>query len=392
MNYRFDKQSFDKLNGIDEIREEIRALQKFNPDPRADKGLVDRAVAQYHPHGIKVRVSEIIEETPSCKILRLRPVEGLLPPFIPGQYINLALKIDGKHTSRAYSIASAPSQRGYYEIAVRHKPDGYVTHYLLEKLTVNEELEISAPAGQFYYNPLIHGKEIALVGGGSGITPFMSIVEHYYEKNDPDLKIDLIYGCADENDVIYGKKLQAIAEQFPNFNFHLVISNPSESYEGLTGFITADLLQQVLGDVNKKRFYLCGPEVMYQFVTKELESLGVDRNSLKREVQTPPSDPTQLEGWPEGISKDQTFTIKLTDGRELQGSASEPVLNTLERYGVYVPSECRAGECSICRGKVIAGDVYLPASMRLRKSDHQYRYVHLCAAYPTSDITIQLDV
>lgn len=385
------KNDFEQLQGVEAIREEIRALQKFNPDPRADKGLLERTVGHYHPNGIKVRVSEVLEETPTSKVIRMRAVEGVLPPFIAGQYINVATKINGHHTSRAYSLSSAPSQRGYYEIAVRNKPDGYVTHYLLQQLQVGEELEISAPAGQFYYNPLIHGQEIVLIGGGSGITPFMSMVEHYYEKNLPDLKIDLIYGCANPNDVIYGKKLQAIAEKFDNFQFHLVISEPPEAYQGLTGFINAELLQKLLGDVARKKFFLCGPEVMYQFVMKELASLGVEPNSLRREVQTPPSDPSKLDGWPEGVDKDAKFTITLNDGQTLAGCASEPLLNTLERYGIYVPSECRAGECSICRAKVVAGDVYLPSSMRLRKSDRRFGYVHLCAAYPVSDVTLQLD-
>lgn len=384
--------NFDHLQGIENIREEIRTLQKFNPDPRSDKGLVKKAVGYYHPNGIKVRVSEIIEETPSSRILRLAPIDGVLPPFIAGQYINLVVDINGNRTSRAYSLSSPPSQRGYYEIAIRYKPDGYVTHYLFDNIEVGEDFEISSPSGQFFYNPLIHGDQMVLIGGGSGITPFMSIVEHYYEKNDPNLKIDLIYGCADPNDVIYGNKLKTIAKKFPNFNFHLVISNPPDNYEGLTGFITADLLQKLLGDLTKKKFFLCGPEIMYQFVMGELQSLDIDPNSLKREVQTPPSDPSQLEGWPSTVSKDQPFKITLTDGRELEGRASEPLLNTLERYGIYIPSECRAGECSICRGKVLQGDVFIPTSMRLRKSDRRYGYVHLCAAYPTSDITVQLDV
>lgn len=389
------KDSFDQLNGIEAIREEIRVLQKFSLDPRAEKGLVDKTVNQYHPNGIKVVVQEVIQETPSSKIIRLAPVEGVLPPFVAGQYINVSMCIDGITTSRAYSISSSPKQRAYYEIAVRYKPDGYVTHYMLDRMTAGEALEISAPAGQFIYNPVIHGKHIVLIGGGSGITPFMSIVEDQYLDVDSDVKIDLIYGCANADDVIYGKKLQEIAHKYQHFNFHLVISEPDQDYKGLTGFISADLLISVLGSVDDKKFYLCGPEVMYQFVCAELERLGVDRKSIRREVQTPPSDPTKLERWPESVSKDQKFVVTLTgggcDGMEIEGCASEPLLNTLERNNIYYPAECRAGECSICRAKVVCGEVYIPESMRLRKADRAYNYVHLCAAYPVGDVTLQLD-
>ena len=387
---------FDQVRGIAKVREEISALQKFSVDPRIEKGLVKQAVGYYHPNGIQVIVQDVIEETPSSKIIRLAPVSGTLPPFVAGQYINVSLDIDGIRTSRAYSISSSPSQRGYYEIAVRYKPDGYVTHYMLERMSKGEVLEISAPAGQFVYNPVIHGNHIVLIGGGSGITPFMSIVEDQYLDVDSNLKIDLIYGCANANDVIYGKKLQAIADKYEHFNFHLVISEPQPGYQGLTGFISAELIEQVLGGVENKKFFLCGPEVMYQFVCGELEKLGIDRRAIKREVQTPPSDPTSLKGWPEGVSKNQKFTVTLKGGgydtQQIEGCASEPLLNTLERNKIYYPAECRAGECSICRAKVVKGDVYIPESMRLRKSDRAYNYVHLCAAYPTSDVTIQLDI
>lgn len=382
---------FDQLKGIESIREEIRVLKKFSLDPRAEKGVIERTVNHYHPQGIKVVVQEVIQETVSTKILRLAPVEGVLPPFIAGQYINVSMDIDGIKTSRAYSLSSSPKQRAYYEIAVRYKPDGYVTHYMLERMSQGEILEISAPAGQFVYNPVIHGDHIVLIGGGSGITPFMSIVEDQYLDIDSNLKVDLIYGCANANDVIYGKKLQQIADKYEHFNFHLVISEPEDDFQGLTGFISAELIQQVLGTVEGKKFFLCGPEVMYQFVCRELETLGINRQSIKREVQTPPPDPTALAGWPEGIAKDQKFIITLSDGREMEGCASEPLLNTLERNKIYYPAECRAGECSICRAKVVSGEVYIPESMRLRKADRAYNYVHLCAAYPVSDITLQLD-
>lgn len=384
---------FDNLKDIDRIRDEIKTLQKFNLDPRAERGKVANAVNQYHPNGIKVKVAEIHKETPSCRVFRLRSLEGLLPPFIAGQYVNLRLTIGGVQTSRAYSIASSPQQRAHYEIAVREKPDGFVTRYLLQALQRGEHLEISAPAGQFYYNPLIHGKALVFIAGGSGITPFMSMIQDFYETGPDDLKVDLIYGCASEDDVIYRSQLQSLDEKFDGFSFHLVVSDPSESFQGLTGFITRDLLRRLLGGFEGKKFYLCGPEVMYQFVIGELEAEGVARRSVKREVQTPPDDPTKLPGWPDGVEKDQAFDIQIQGGRTIIGKASEPLLNTLERYSIPVPpAECRAGECSLCRAKLIEGEVYVPESVLLRKSDRAFGYVHLCAAYPVSDMTIRLDI
>ena len=389
---RTDGYALDEINGIEQIKSDVGALQRFGMDPRALKGQHQKAIDHYHPHDIKVRVAEVIDETPSSKRFLLSPVEGVLPPFVAGQYISVAVNIDGVVTRRAYSLASSPSQRAYYEIAVRRYANGFVCDYMLDKVKPSDVLEISPPAGQFIYNPAIHGNELVLIGGGSGITPFMSMVQDLYENPREGMKVDLIYGCASENDVIYGSKLQALADKFEGFNFHLVISEPQPGYNGLTGFITSELIEKLVDNkMHQKKYYLCGPEAMYQFVVKELESLGLDRRSIMREVQTPPNDPSALAGWPEGVSKDMPVKITLMDGREVQGRASEPILNSLERAQITYPSECRAGECSLCRAKVLEGEVFSPQSVALRRSDSAHGYVHLCAAYPTSDVKIQLD-
>ena len=59
-------------------------------------------------------------------------------------------------TDRAYGIASSPNQVAYYEITVRRIEKGLVSGFLLDKVKKGDELEISGPAGNFYFNPLIH--------------------------------------------------------------------------------------------------------------------------------------------------------------------------------------------------------------------------------------------
>ncbi|MFC1823208.1 FAD-dependent oxidoreductase [Thermodesulfobacteriota bacterium] len=384
--------NFDDLKGIESIREEIRVSRKFNEDHRSYKGTVARVINLYHPKKIKMNVSAIVPESPSSKTIRLSPKDGYLPPFMAGQYINVAVDVGGIITSRAYSISSSPNQRAYYEITVREKNDGFVSNYLLHELKVGDSLETSAPAGQFIYNPLIHGNHLVFIAGGSGITPFMSMVRNFSERNKQKVKVDLIYGCAQRNDVIFRKELEELQEKFEGFNLHLVISEPLEDYEGHTGFISADLISKVVGTVDDKRFYLCGPEEMYQFVVAELLKLGLDEKMIRREVQTSPADPTKLPNWPQDVTAETQVQIKLSDGPVIRVRAIEPILNSLEKHNIIVPSECRAGECSLCRTKLISGNVYYPDTVHLRKADRAYNYIHPCASYPVSDIEIKLQV
>lgn len=87
-------------------------LAKTGTDFKELKGQVQQTVNQLHPKRLKLTVSEIIEETPTTKTLRLVAVDGgTLPPFQAGQYINLFVDIDGVLTARPYAISSSPSQR-----------------------------------------------------------------------------------------------------------------------------------------------------------------------------------------------------------------------------------------------------------------------------------------
>ena len=384
--------NFDDLKGIDSIREEIRVSKRLNEDHRSARGTIKRVVNLYHPKKIEMKVSSIFSESPGSKTVRLTPKGGYIPPFMAGQYINVAVNLEGIITSRAYTISSSPNQRAYYEITVREKKDGFVSDYLLNELKVGDSLETSAPAGHFIYNPLIHGNNLVFIAGGSGITPFMSMVRNFYEKNNEEVKIELIYGCAQSHDIIFKKELEELQEKFEGFNMHLVISEPAEDYEGHTGFITSDLITRIAGTIDDKRFFLCGPEEMYQFVVPELVKLGVDKNMIRREVQTPPADPTKLPNWPKEVTADTQVQIKVSGGSVIKVSATEPILNSLEKHSIIVPSECRAGECSLCRTKLISGNVYYPDTVHLRKADRAYNYIHPCASYPVSDVEIKLQV
>ena len=381
--------AFEGLAGLDSIRKEIEVSQRYNLDHRCNRGSIKRALDVLHPGNIEYRVTEIRKETDSAKTIRLTSTDGYLPPFVPGQYINLEVDIDGIRTSRPYSIASPATQRAYYEITVRTAKNGFVSDYLLGQLKVGNLLTGSGPAGNFYRIGPVHDKRLILIAGGSGITPFMSMLQTDFEKANRDYQIDLIYGCAREEDIIFKTRLRKL-EKAGFVKIHPVISEPGADCRERQGFVTADIIRDVAGDVAHCTFFLCGPTVMYDFVLPELQKLGVSDRQIRREVQTAPDDPTKLPGWPHGIGGKDQFTVTLPDGRTLTANAGETVLIALERAGVVVPSLCRGGECSACRTKLLSGKVFHPASELLRKSDTKFGYIHPCVTYPIGDVEILL--
>jgi len=375
------------FDGYEEIRDEIAVLRKYGIDHTPKRGEVEKILEVLHPKKLHVKVSEIIDETASTKTFRLVPAQGWLPPFQAGQYINLVVETGGIITSRDYSISSSPTETAFYDITVRQVEDGFVSDFLLGSTKVGDEFESSSPAGNFFHNPLFHGNDLVFLAGGSGITPFMSMIREAASMN-LDRRIHLFYGSRSDDDVIFEQEIETICSRHKNISWTKVISDPLQGYRGRTGFITADLMKSVLSDLSGRMFYLCGPEAMYTFCRNELSKAGIPSRKVRIEMYGPPKDVTKQAGWPAGIGSDSLMTVRIKGGGSIRVRATEPLMNSLERSGITIPALCRSGECSLCRTKLISGKVFQPEGARIRKSDRMFGYIHPCLAYPLSDLEI----
>jgi len=225
------------------------------------------------------------------------------------------------------------------------------------------------------------------IAGGSGITPFMSMVREIIECG-LNREIFLFYGNRDLDDAIFHRALTDISRRFENIHYIPVVEKPPEGYNGAAGFITGELIREALGVLAGKTFYLCGPKGLYDFCIPELETLGIPSRKIRKEVSGAPTQISTYPGWPEDISEKDVFAVRVNNGHTLRASAGESLLAALEKAGVLVPSICRSGECSMCRVKVVSGRVFQPAGVPVRKSDRQFGYVHSCVSYPISDLEI----
>lgn len=388
----------DAIYLLQDIGEYARAIYQWKSLRRVGKGIdytsdkyrqsVQRAVERLHPERMKLRVAEIITETPTTKTFRFSRTDGALPPFRAGQYVNLFVEIDGVKTSRPYSISSLPNS-DFLDLTVRAKPNGFVSLYLLSKVKVGDEFISTGPQGTFYYEPLIDGKNLVFLAGGSGITPFMSIIRQASASNWP-FKITLIYGSRVLDDVIFGDELDELSRGGNKFKYALVISEPPQDYSGLKGFLTAELIKEIVGDVKNKTFYICGPNVMYDFCLAELEKLKVPSYKIKRELYGPPDDVTKERGWPKDLNPETVFSVEVVGYKKIEAKAGEPLMNSLERNGIIVEASCRSGACSLCRTKLLSGRVFMPEHTAVRESDRANNYIHLCVSYPLENLKIKI--
>ncbi|MBN1533443.1 MAG: 2Fe-2S iron-sulfur cluster binding domain-containing protein [Spirochaetes bacterium] len=375
-----------QLDGYGDVIKEIEVLRKYGYDYSIDRGTIRQYIDRLHPASLDLKIVDIIEETPSARTLRLAS-GGYLPPFQAGQYIALTLDIGGVRTGRAYSISSPPNQTGYYDITVRRVEEGYVSSYLLEEASPGQRIVTSGPSGNFFFHPILHDRTMVLIAGGSGITPFMSMIREIVQCGI-DREVYLFYGNRSDDDVIFHDELTEISSTFSNIHYIPVIEKPSRNYKGLAGYITADVLTKELRELSGKTYYLCGPPAMYDFCLPQIEGLGIPKKKIRREMYGTPKGISAHPGWPSGVKEDAVVTVLLQGGRTITASSGEPLLNSLERNGVIVPFLCRSGECSMCRVKLLSGKVFQPEGVLLRKSDREYGYIHSCAAYPLEDLEI----
>jgi len=378
---------WQEFDGYREIAEQITVSRKLGGTASSAVASAEEYIRLLHPERIALSVSDIITETPSTKTLRLVSKDGYLPPFLAGQYIALFLELGGVRTSRPYSISSQPNQTGFYDITVRRVENGLVSNYLIDDVKRGDILTGSGPAGNFYFNPLIHKKTMVCIAGGSGIKPFMSMIREIIDCS-LGRSVYLFYGNKTADDIIFGSEIEQLAARFAHIHYIPVVEEPAGGYSGACGFITRDLMKEVLEDIEDKSFFICGPQGLYDFCLPQVEEMGVPPRKIRQEMYGAPPNIWDYPGWPAAIGKDEIFSVKIKDGPRLEARASEPLLTALERNRVVVPSLCRSGDFSMCRVKILAGKVYQPPGVPVRKSDRQFGYVHSCMAYPLGDLEI----
>jgi ferredoxin len=96
------KNVIEEFDGYNDIIQDVEICRKYGVDYTLDKDSVDQYINRLHPRRLRLRVSDIIEETPSTKTLRLVSEDQYLPPFQAGQYIALLLEIGAIRTSRPF--------------------------------------------------------------------------------------------------------------------------------------------------------------------------------------------------------------------------------------------------------------------------------------------------
>ena len=195
-------------------------------------------------------------------------------------------------TIRAYSMANYPEEDDIVMLNVRIAtpppeskgkiPPGIMSSFIFN-LKPGDKCIVSGPYGEFYARDT--DNEMVFIGGGAGMAPMRSHIYDQLKRLGTDRKITFWYGARSLREAFYIEELDELEQKFPNFSWHLALSDPlpEDEWIGLEGFIHTVLYEHYLKDhpaPEDCEYYMCGPPMMIAAVNRMLDDLGVEPENI----------------------------------------------------------------------------------------------------------------
>ena len=238
------------------------------------------------------------EVTPGLTILRVAPDGWRLPDFAAGQFAVLGLPyraprselavpeqrgIDrDKLSKRAYSIASSPRVKGYFEFYISLVPFGALTPRLFA-LKVEDRLWLGRKiSGMFTLKSVPEERHVVLIGTGTGVAPYMSMLRTNVMGGDR--RIALLHGARHSWELAYSNELGMLADRCPTFTYIPIVSRPEAEkvpWAGETGHVQDVWRRQPLvtqwgaqPTASDTHVFLCGNPAMIEGMVTVLTGDG----------------------------------------------------------------------------------------------------------------------
>lgn len=227
-------------------------------------------------HIFDAQIAAITPATPSIRVLRLAIADPAFR-FLPGQWVDLSIEVDGTTHTAGYSITTSPIQQGEIELAIKASARHPVARWVHEHAAVGDRVRVSQGQGPFVYLPEM-SDNVVLIGGGVGVTPLLSIFRHVRDAHLPT-QAHLVYSVSDSREILFRDELEAVVRAHDNLHVSLTVTQPDPLWHGLTGRIDPVKLH-ALDVPDDTLYYLCGPKGMVEDVSTLLHDLGVPMSRI----------------------------------------------------------------------------------------------------------------
>jgi ferredoxin-NADP reductase len=227
---------------------------------------------------LRLRVAATHRITDNIHHVAIERLDGQMPDYRAGQYVDFHFLHDGKPTRRSYSIATArPAQGGVtrWEFYVGLVEGGAGSRYLTG-LRVGDLVEVGPPSGVFTLKNL-QPQRLVLVATSTGVAPFRAMGPELEALLERQVPVSLVFGCRHAGQMLFTEEWYQWLERYETFEFVPCFSRPTQADEsrrfgGLTGRVQLALERLPLIS-SSATYMLCGNPDMVD----EVERLLIDR-------------------------------------------------------------------------------------------------------------------
>ncbi|MGH8909759.1 MAG: ferredoxin--NADP reductase [Egibacteraceae bacterium] len=235
---------------------------------------------QFHQYRRRAEVTAVERLTSTgTDLLTLRVVDGEDFDFEPGQFIGLAVELNGELRTRPFCVWSARSSRSALQLLVRVLPNGPLSQYLAARAP-GDVLAFRGPLGRSMV-PEHPGGRLDLICTGVGVGPFLGLVGHLIDLGD-DRPVRLYWGLRLAEDICLTDELEALARDHPDFAYRVSLSRPPAEWRSLAGRVTHSV-PPLLETLCDRHFVLCGNGAMIAELYGALYEVGVPGERIHRE-------------------------------------------------------------------------------------------------------------
>jgi 3-ketosteroid 9alpha-monooxygenase subunit B len=336
-------------------------------------------------------VSGIVQETHDTRSFMFEIPAPLREAFryTAGQFLTFEVPFEGMQLRRCYSLASSPEADAWHKVTVKRVDGGRISNWFNDQLVVGSKIRVQPPEGRFVLHAEGSDRPLTLFGGGSGITPVISLMKSALLTTSRDVL--LVYANRDARSVIFQEELDLLERRYPG-RAKVVHHLDAEG-----GFMTAAKVSGLIAERKGSDFYVCGPGPFMDTVEAGFEAAGIAREQTHFERFVSPTDPDRREATPDAPpmaagDAPASFTMKLDNARiDVPYVPGETLLKSAEAAGHRPPSSCEDGYCGCCMARLVSGKVTMKSREALTDDDLERGWVLACQARPASSEPIEID-
>lgn len=345
---------------------------------------------RFHP----LKVTDIRKTIRDAVIVSLEPTDGADFSFQQGQYLTFRRDFDGTELRRSYSICVGRDEK-ILQVGIKHVAGGAFSTWANETLEPGMILDAMPPMGNFHA-PLDPAASRSYLGfaGGSGITPVLSILKTVLAE-EPLSHFTLIYANRAVNTIMFREELEDLKNTYMGrLTLIHILETDAQEIDLFTGRVDAEkcaaLFKHWIDIASVDLAFICGPEPMMLGIAASLKDHGLSEDQIKFELFAA-GQPGQLErkATPEEAPEKTTATaLTLTlDGatRHIEIAPGQSLLEAALDNAMDAPFACKAGVCSTCKCKLLAGEVEMRTNHALEDYEVEDGYVLACQSYPVTD-------